>query len=59
MINLCEKSRTEDEIVAMVKNGLHVKVALKNDIPKRQKVSISETSKDNKQWDVDELESWM
>lgn len=59
MIDLCVKSRTEDEIVAMVKNGSHVKVALKNDVPKRQKSSISKGSKDNKQWNVDELESWM
>ena len=59
MINLCEKGRTEDEIVAMVKNRSHVKVALKNDVPKRQKSSISKRNKDSKQWNVEELESWM
>ena len=59
MINLCEKGRTEDDIVAAVKNCTNIKVALKNDVPKRQKASISKTSKDNKQWNVDELEKWM
>lgn len=58
MIELCEKSRTEDEIVAMVKNSSRVKIALKNDVPKRQKSSIVKGSKDDKQWNVDELALW-
>ena len=59
MVNLCEKGRTEDNMLSAVKNCTPIKVALKNDVPKRQKSSISKVSKESKQWNVDDLESWM
>ena len=59
MINLCEKGRTEDDMLAAVKNCTAIKVVLKNDLPKRQKSSISKVSKYSKQWNVDDLESWL
>lgn len=59
MINLCEKGRTEDEMVAAVKNCTPIKVALKKEELKKDKSSISKVSKDSKLWNVDDLESWM
>jgi len=59
MINLCEKGRTEDDMVAAVKSCTSIKVALKNDVSKSKKSSVSKGSKDNKKWNVDELEAWM
>ena len=58
MINLCEKGRTEDDMVDVV-NCTAIKVALKNDLPKRQKLSTSKVSKESKQWNADDLESWL
>lgn len=59
MLDLCEKGRTEDDIVAAVKKCTAIKVALKNDTAKGEKSSISKTGKDSKPWNVDELESWI
>ena len=59
MINLCEKGRTEDDMVAAVKNCTDIKAALKNDAAIGDKASISKRSKENNPWNVDELESWI